>query len=353
VSDITTDGPSAPRKATRRDVARLAGVSDAVVTYTLNGRAPVAPATARRVLDAIAALDYKPNRTAVALKSGSTRALALIGPSPENRVFMNPFFSEFANVLEDAAHRRGYALYTATASPGAGGVLNRFEDFASRQVDGILLLSSDVAVDPADLNRQGIPWLELNSTEPKTGVDSVGPDLFGGATQAVEHLAEHGHRRIGLVGSAIVGEPRREGWLATCARLDLVADRHFDVPLTQEGGYLAGKELARLDDPPTAVFVVSDLTAVGLLRALHEEGVRMPEDLAIVSFDGSWEGAYSWPALSSVRQPIADMVEESLRRLLDRTDRTDTHSVFPTQLVIRESCGPHRAVGSAVVSQHR
>lgn len=330
-----------PRKATRRDVARLAGVSDAVVTYTLNGRAPVAPATAQRVLDAIALLGYKPNRAAVALKSGSSRALALIGPSADKRVFTNPFFSEFANTMEEAAHRRGYALYTAAASAGPRGLLERFEDFASRQVDGILLLPGDHLLSPIELDRQGVPWLQVNTPEPQAGVDSVGADLFGGAKAAVAHLAGHGHRRIGLVGEAAYEESRRRGWLAACAELGLSTGRHFDVPLTQEGGYRAGQQLSEMTDPPPAVLVMSDFTAIGMLRALHEAGIRVPEDLAVVSFDGAWESAYSWPALSTIQQPISEMAEESLRRLLKRTEYPGEHTTFSTQLVVRESCGDH------------
>lgn len=341
VAKDTPDEVAVPRKATRRDVARLAGVSDAVVTYTLNGRAPVAPATAKRVLDAIALLGYKPNRTAVALRSGSSRALALIGPGAEKRVFTNPFFSEFANTMEEAAHRLGYALYTAAAPAGPRGLLERFEDFASRQVDGILLLPGDTMVSPTDLDRQGVPWLQVNTTSPQAGVDSVGPDLFEGARTAVAHLAEHGHDRIGLVGEAGSDEPRRRGWLAACTELGVTPDRHFDVPLTLEGGYLAGQQLARSTTRPPAIIVISDLTALGMLRALHEEGIRVPDDLAIISFDGAWESAYSWPALSTVRQPVSDMVDESLRRVLDRSPRQSEHTAFPTHLVVRESCGHH------------
>ncbi len=123
-----TIGTSAerPRKPTRRDVARLAGVSDALVSYALNGGAPVAPETRRRILAAVAELGYRPNQAARALRSGSARTLVLAVPDHDDPVFANPFFAEYAAAIESAAWERGYALYTTATSPTKQGIHDKY-----------------------------------------------------------------------------------------------------------------------------------------------------------------------------------------------------------------------------------
>jgi len=339
---MADDVPLPKQKATtRRDVARHAGVSVAVVSYTLNGKAPVAPATAERVRRAIQELGYIPNRAAVALKSGSTKALALVAPKASDPVFTNPFFAEFANEVESAAQRRGYALYTTSAAQdGADGVVERIQEFAARQVDGVLLLPGAKPIQPAVLDQLGIPWLELNTIHPQAGAGSVGVDLFSGAREATAHLIEHGYPTVAFVGELPPEEPRRLGWAQACREAGLRTDHVLQYPMTHQGGYQAGLELAR-QGRPRAIFVASDRMAVGVLRALHENAVKVPDEVAFVSFDGSWEGAYAWPSISSIRQPIELMAERSVARLVAPPPHTPVHESFHGTLILRDSCGPH------------
>ncbi|MET7339512.1 LacI family DNA-binding transcriptional regulator [Nonomuraea sp. NPDC005650] len=329
------------RKVTRKDVARRAGVSDAVVSYTLNGKAPVAPATAKRVMKAIAELGYQPNHAARALKSGSARTIALVFQEDDDApAYTNPFFTEFAHAVEKAARARGYALYMTTDAPGPGKLLERFRELAARQVDGVLIVPGSRSLDASGLDLVGLPWVRLNTTSPLPGVDSVGVDLYRGAFEATEHLIAHGHRRVGFVGGG-AEEPRHRGWRDACATHGVLASPGLYASFTREGGYRAGLELAAADDRPGAIFASSDLIALGVLRALHEQEVQVPEDIAIVSFDGSWETEYSWPALSSVRQPIEAMAEASVDRLLDQHSAERRHETFFGTLIPRASCGPH------------
>ncbi|MCJ1715572.1 LacI family DNA-binding transcriptional regulator [Curtobacterium sp. VKM Ac-2922] len=327
-----------PRKPTRRDVARLAGVSDAVVSYTLNGGAPVAADTRRRVLAAVAELGYRPNQAARALRSGSARTLVLAVPDAQDPVFSNPFFAEFAAAIESVARARGYVLSTTATTFAPDGLRTRFEEFAARMVDGVLVLSSGVA-DRTAIDPVGLPWVDLNVTGGRPGVASVGADLRGGAEQATEHLLGHGRTRVAFVGQLDTREPRHAGWRATCGRWGVPPGRVYDGGYTREGGYVAGLQIADEPDPPDAVFAASDRTAVGLLRAFHERGVRVPEDVAVVAFDGSWEAEYTWPPLSTLRQPVESMAEAAVRGLLDGSP--PTHHEFPAELIIRASCGTH------------
>ncbi|SBN61295.1 transcriptional regulator, LacI family [Curtobacterium sp. 9128] len=337
-----------PRKPTRRDVARLAGVSDALVSYALNGGAPVAPGTRRRILAAVAELGYRPNQAARALRSGSARTLVLAVPDREDPVFANPFFAEYAAAIESAAWERGYALYTTATSFEPDRLRARFEEFAARMVDGVLVLSSGAA-DPGAIDPVGLPWVELNVSSARAGVASVGTDLQAGAEQATAHLLGHGAQQVAFVGEPNAREPRHRGWRAACERWGVPPGRVYDGGYTREGGYVSGLQIADEDDRPDAVFAASDRTAVGVLRAFHECGVRVPDDVAVVAFDGSWEAEYTWPPLTTVRQPVVPMAAAAVGRLLGEPETE--HREFPAELVVRASCGAHDAHGPATPAQ--
>jgi LacI family transcriptional regulator len=338
-----TDGTPGPRKATRRDVAQLAGVSDAVVSYTLNGTAPVAAATAERVLAAVAQLGYRPNQAARTLRSGSADTLAFLVPSGSDPVFTNPFFSEYASTLEAAARDRGYALYTTASSFGPDEVLARFREFAARQIDGVLVLEGDTPLDSAALDRVGLPWIALNAAAPERGVASLGTDLRAGAVVTTTHLIEHGYGPVGFVGQDDPTEPRYVGWQQACAAAGVPAGPFIPAEITRPGGRDAGHRIADpRSDPESraarAYFVASDRTAVGVLRAFHERGIGVPDDIAVASFDGSSEAEYAWPGLTTFRQPVEQMARSAVARLL-ATERDDAHELFAGELVLRRSCG--------------
>jgi LacI family transcriptional regulator len=340
-----TERASAPRltrrRVTRHDVAVHAGVSDAVVSYTLNGGAPVAAATAEKVRAAIAELGYSPNLAALALKSGSAQSLALIAPASDD-VFANPFFTEFATLVEREARARGYALFTASAGPGPDGIADLARDFVSRQVDGLLVVSGPLD-HPHGLDAVTVPWLQLNATVEIEGERSIGTDLFDGAVATTRHLIDDGYERIAFIGEG-PGEPRHEGWLAACRDAGIEPGPFIDAGYTRQSGYEAGLRLIGLprDARRTAAFSASDLIALGVLRALHERGVAVPAELGLASFDGSWEAEYTWPPLTSLRQPIEAMAAAAVERLLS-PDEEDGHQLFRGRLVVRDSCGPHPA----------
>ncbi|NUR86473.1 MAG: LacI family DNA-binding transcriptional regulator, partial [Nonomuraea sp.] len=250
------------RRATRKDVARRAGVSVAVVSYALNGRAPVAPETKRRVLEAVAELGYQPNVTAQALKSGSARTIALIVPDG-----MNPFFTELALAAESAARERGCALYITTSPDDQATTVSRFREFRARQVDGVLAVPRH-SIDPVELDAVGLPWVLFNSSVPVPGVASLGVDLYRGGLEAAGHLLGHGHRGVAFAG--VTGEARHRGWLEACAAAGVEPGPAVTASFDREGGDRAGRELLALPELPPAGFAASDMLAGGLRRARHE-----------------------------------------------------------------------------------
>ncbi|GGI01263.1 LacI family DNA-binding transcriptional regulator [Arthrobacter liuii] len=338
MTEIAVQPPRTP--VTRKDVARYAGVSTAVVSYVVNsGPKNVAPATAARVLDAIRILGYRPNAAARALKLGSTEMLGLVLPDNSN-----PFFAEFAREIEIAAGNHGYALLLANSNGNVSEEHRHLRNLASRQVDGVILASNSMN-EPVTRNilTSDLPTVLLNQAVPVPGMASVGADFRAGAADAVRHLIGHGHTEIALLmgaGTSTITDERELGWLDALAEAGLPEGPIARAPFTREGGYRGGQRLVRGAHRPTAVFCSSDLQAIGLLRALHEAGLSIPEDVAVVSFDGSAESMYSWPALTTVRQPLADMAAAAVNAVLPAGGKTPlTHEVFPTELIIRRSCG--------------
>ena len=314
---------------TRNDVAQYAGVSTAVVSYVVNeGPRPVAPETRDRVLEAIRVLGYRPNATARALRMGTTRTFGLITPDGGN-----PLFAELAKAIDKEAAARGYVVLQTGADGDPATEQSKIAELLIRRVSGLLLVAP--TEDP-DLSETDIPVIAINRVLPT--VSSVRPQYREGARRGVEHLLEHGHRRIGLViGGGRSGE-RELGWRDALRAAGLEDGPIARTTFSRRGGYDAGRELLAATNRPTAVFASSDLQAVGVLRAIHEAGLRIPDDIAVLAFDGTAETEYSWPPLSVVRQPLEQMAREAVSRLIDGQDAVEAVT-YPTDLILRRSCG--------------
>jgi len=322
---------------TRADVARFAGVSTAVVSYVVSGGRPVAQPTAARVREAIDILGYRPNGSARALRKGITETLGLILSDSSN-----PYFAEFAREIEIAASQRGYALMMANSHGDEVVETRLFDEFIGRRVDGLLVGTVGSRPDLYAIRRSGVPAVWIDCPEPVPGYASLGADSFAGASRAVSHLIQrHGHRRVGLViGEAEQGpaDARERGWRHALLNDGLVQGPIAHGPWTRQGGLAAGHELLAAPEPPTAIFASSDLQGIGVLRAAHERALRIPEDLAVVSFDGTTESEFCWPPLTTVRQPVCEMAHAAVEIVLNRPI-APSYRRFEADLLLRQSCG--------------
>ena len=214
---MTTPAMHTPRgPVTRKDVARYAGVSTAVVSYVVNGGPKtVAPATEAKVQDAIRVLGYRPNAAARALKLGSSETIGLVIPDNSN-----PFFSLLAHAVEDAAGELGYALFLTNSDGDLAKERRHIRNLAARQVDGVVLASVLFEPDLADLESAEIPSVLLSHSEEPAGFNSVGVDLAAGARIAVEHLIGHGHTNIGLAMGTNAGQRGRRSRTGLAAGLE-------------------------------------------------------------------------------------------------------------------------------------
>jgi LacI family transcriptional regulator len=322
-------------------VARYAGVSSAVVSYVVNdGPKPVAAATAARVREAIDVLGYRPNVNARALKLGTTGMLGLVVPDCSN-----PFFAEFALEIERVATSRGVALVMANSNSDPDLEARLIVDLAARQVDGLIVAGAAGPPRPRAPGdrRLSSPTVYIDSALPVSGYQTIGSDTLSGTKLVVTHLlVDHGHPTVALLigsGGRNSADGREAGWQEALRAADRQDGPLVRAPFTREGGYQGGLRLLDLRPRPTAVFVSNDLQAIGLLHAAHMRGVRVPEDLAIVAFDGTKESEYCWPPLTSARQRVPEMAAAAVRTILDHTGNAPTHQVFQIDLVLRRSCG--------------
>lgn len=328
----------------RKDVAVLAGVSPAVVSYVLNGGPRgVAPETRARVLAAIEHLDYRPNGVARSLRMNRTMTLGLVVPDTSN-----PFFAELARAVEEAAFEAGYTLLVGNATESQARQTTYVRTFLQRQVDGLLLVPAHGPVECLDeLQGSAKPWVVLDRlVDGVEGVSQILVDNRGGAREATAHLLEHGRREVACIAGprdVAATKDRAAGWADALKdagkRPSKTLVRH--VPFGRWAGYHAACDLFATRRPD-AVFVASDEQALGVLRALAELGIRCPDDVAVAAFDGIAPAAYSVPALTTMQQPFALLAKESLAQLLERMadpDHESQTSVLPVSFVARGSCG--------------
>lgn len=325
-------------RPTRADVARLAGVSDAAVSYVLNGNdRKVSDATAERVREAASKLGYRPNTIARALKTGSLKMLGMVIPE-----ITNPYFAELVNALEAEAMRQDRTLVLNLSHSVAATERDRMNQLFDRGVDALFLSPAQTDAELGDLIRQGRRIVALDRIYPLPGLKSVVTD-FASATYAMTgHLLSHGYRRMAMLFGDPKDrpDPRVQGWILAHQEAGLPAGRVICSYFTREGAYRAMSQLLELvpDERPDAIFAASDLEALGALRAIHERGLCVPEDIALVSFDGTAETLYTWPQLTTMRQNIRAIAHHAVGAAINPDSEPDLR-LIPSELVIRHSCG--------------
>jgi LacI family transcriptional regulator len=337
---------------TRNDVARLAGTSPAVVSYVVNGGPrPVAAETRQRVLAAIEQLGYRPNGIARSLRGNRSNVIGLLVPDNSN-----PFFAELARAIEVSAYDEGYTVLLANAVGDDARELRYARTMVEQRVDGLVLSSAGHSAEVVrELTDARVPLVLVDRQIPGIGAAVLAVDNEGGGYAATRHLVEvHGHTRIAcLAGPSDLSSSsdRHRGWARAMGEAGLPAGDELFVRsgFDRAGGYRAVRELLARDGGRdfTALFATTDQQAIGALRALAEAGRRVPDDVAIVGFDGIPEGAYTNPPLATVRQPIAALGARAVELLLQNmsgTPAAEEAEMMAVELVPNASCGCARRV---------
>ncbi|MFP5021634.1 LacI family DNA-binding transcriptional regulator [Pseudonocardia phyllosphaerae] len=350
----------AGRRVTRADVARVAGTSTAVVSYVVNnGPRPVAPATRERVLAAIEQVGYVPDTIAKALASGATGTYGLIVPD-----IANPFFAALAHAVDEATSAVGKVVLLGDSAESKQRESELIDTFMRRRIDGLLFVGVDNSPALGTLTGNGVPVVILDRDartadrdDPAAPVSaavsmSVSIDNVGAARVVTEHLLGHGYTRVGITAGPAGLDPARDrlaGWhdALTAAGLDPDPRWVVEAPFSRRGGLDAGRALfARAGaDRPEAVFASNEQQAIGLLVAADEAGLRVPADVAVISFDGTEASEYCVPRLSGVVQPLGAMARTAVELLGRAAGAAEpvpaAHVLSDYELRIRPSCGPH------------
>ncbi|MEV0968260.1 MULTISPECIES: LacI family DNA-binding transcriptional regulator [Microtetraspora] len=326
-----------------REVAARAGVSPGTISNVLNRPERVAPETRERVMRAIRELGFVRHGSASTLRAGQSRTIGLsvidIG---------NPFFTDVAAGVEEAASELGYAVILGNSAGSRDKEERNLLVLAEQRVRGVLITPSDE--DPSRLDAlrdRGISVVLVDHPAHRPDQCSVAVNDIAGGQMAASHLLSLGARRIGYVtGPRSIRQcvDRRQGaeHAVAAAGLDPEAViEDVEVPsMTARAGQQAAASLLE-SGLPDAVFCANDLLAVGFLRALLQAGVRVPRDVALIGYDDIDFAAASAVSLSSVRQPTHRLGRIATELLLDECDHPDTHVhqqvMFQPELVVRES----------------
>lgn len=338
--------------ATLKDVAAHAGVSFKTVSNVVNNRPVVAPETRERVRSAIDALGYRPNLPARHLRRARVGVLALAIPD-----LSNTYFSDVGNAVIDAAAEHSYTvLLDHTGGDRASEALVA-NGLRPHLIDGVILSPLQLEVEDLQPDRVGSPIVLLGERLSGAPWDHVAIDNVAAARLATRHLLDLGRRRIAAIGVAQdeTGETSRlrlRGFLDALEGAGCPADPRLLVPAAglrrpdgaqahRADGAHAMSQLLALPDPPDAVFCFNDLLALGAMRALHEAGRRVPEDVAVVGFDDIEEGRFSVPSLTTVSPDKEGIARQAVSLLLERIHGTrigpPERVAPPFRLIVRES----------------
>ncbi len=325
----------------RDQVARLAGVSSATVSYVINnGPRPVSAETRVRVLDAIQKLGYQPNAVARSLRRQRTTTLGVILPDTEN-----PYFAEVTREIERVAFARGYTVIQCHSDYSLERELQFVDLFHAERAAGVIWIpttdSSEPALRLADLN---IPLVVLDRQIAGVNAPAVIADNLNGGSIATQHLINLGHNRIGYIGRPFDlshSSGRTRGYLEALERNSLPVDEKLIARggFRIEDGRLAALHLLKLEPRPTAIFAYNDFMAIGALRAAWECGLTVPSKVSIIGFDDIPQSALTCPALTTISQPKIEMGRRSCELILDLIEKKALPQQEPldVKLIVRES----------------
>jgi len=330
---------------TLEEIGKLAGVSRSTVSRVINNQPNVRPNVRERVLQVISETGYHPNSAARSLASNRSRIIGLLMPSVLQSAFNDPYYPRILQAISYACNQHDYvvSLFLSQTVDEEQKLIQRI--VSSGLVDG-LLVTANTADMPfvSTIQEYNIPFVQIG--RPRSGdmnqISYVDVDNYAGAHQATSHLIQQGHQRIAQIVTVqnTAGIDRDRGYRQALQERGLTVDEDLIelADFSEASGYRAMKAL--IPKHPTAVFVQSDSMAIGALRALREDNIRVPQDIAIVGFDDLPIASTTEPPLTTVRQPIyrtGTIAVETLIDILNTSTEPARHIILSVELVIRDS----------------
>jgi LacI family transcriptional regulator, repressor for deo operon, udp, cdd, tsx, nupC, and nupG len=301
------------------EVARKAGVSTATVSRVMNGSPSVKASTRARVEAVISQEGYSANRLARNLRTAESRLLLTMVPD-----FSNPFYAEIVKGIDSVARKNGYHLLLCDTGASLTAERTYFDMLRTRLADGAICLDPDSTQRAMASETRKLQWVACCEFDPKGPVPYVGINNAKAAQDAVRYLVERGRRNIAFINSDerfLYARQRKDGYMAALAQAGLTPFEGAIVKtegLTFDDGRRVATRLLANPTRPDAIFAVSDTLAIGAMQALHEAGLRVPEDVAVIGFDNVPLAAMVQPALTTIAQPMFRLGENAALLLLER-----------------------------------
>lgn len=330
---------------TLKSIAERLDVSVTTVSRVLNGKSDryrISKETQELINTAAKELSYSPNQLARGLRLKRTNTIGYIIPD-----ISNPFFSSIAKNVEKSARKLGYSILLCDSEEDTKIEENLLQLMIDRKVDGLII--SPVGIEVNHLRRiaqKNIPIVLLDRYFPELNLPFVTSDNYKGALEAVNMLIEHGHRRIACIQGLVNTSPNNDrvrGYIDAHKTHDLSVDKKLIVgdSFGEENGYIETKLLLKQDDPPTALFAVSNLISLGAIRAISEEGLKIPDDISMVSFDDQPYSRFLSTPMTTVSQQNSQIGQIAIKLLIDQIEsnrQLEPKGIFlPTKLISRDS----------------
>ncbi|SFD16712.1 LacI family DNA-binding transcriptional regulator [Tropicimonas isoalkanivorans] len=327
------------RKPTLAEVAKVAGVSRMTASRAMNNQPGLSEKTREDILRIADEMGYVTNPMAQKLSAGKTRIIGVIAQ------FHTPFTSDLVLGIGSQARGMGYEMLVYSLpenhSQPPGSVLSLLQQIS----DGVIAILPYEAGYLEIMANASVPVVTVDTREDESTFPSVSADSYQGGRQAMIHLSELGHRRIGIItGNCQLTSARirLQAYRDAVAQFGLDADEGLiaDGNYSEKGGFDAASALLALPERPTAIFACNDLSALGAMAAVREAGLRIPEDISIVGFDDILLASQVYPALTTVRQPLQEMGRSAVNMLLALIvglDLPTRQTILPTHLVNRDS----------------
>ena len=331
--------PRSPRaKVTSHEVALKAGVSQSTVSRVFSGGSGLSQETRRRVLEVARELKYKPNAIARSLSTQRTQIIGLVSSH-----MTNPYFPTVLQSFTQRLHELGWKVLLVSAGLNED-VDALLPEVLSYQVDGLVIVTGLHGRHiTQQATQQGIPSVLFGRYELGSGISAVSCANYEAGLEVANAFLEAGHQRLAYIGGledTSANVDRRKGFVERLNERGIRDCREELGVFTYQGGYEAATRLLRSPSPPEAIFCANDIPAFGVLDAARDLGIKVPDQLSVVGFDDIPMAQWSSYNLTTVRQPIEEMIEATLELLLERIENTKVGSVvkfLPGTLIKRGS----------------
>ncbi|MDG6285299.1 HTH-type transcriptional repressor PurR [Glaesserella parasuis] len=317
--------------ATIKDVAKLVGVSTTTVSHVINKTRFVAEDTTKAVWEAIASLNYSPSAVARSLKVNTTKSIGMIITTSEA-----PYFAEIVLAVEEYCYRQGYSLFLCNTQNDAEKVQNHLDMLIKKRVDGILVMCSEYTENSLALfNGTNVPMVVMDWGPNDGKSDRIIDHCLDGGYMATKHLIDNGHCDIAIIAGYLyktTAKARYDGFVKAMTEAGLLIRKEwiFENDFQPEGGYESMNNLLKQDKLPTAVICGCDAMALGVISAITEKGLSVPQDISVIGYDNIHSSRFYAPPLTTIHQSKTRLGQMAIDTLLERIQQ---HNEQPSEPV--------------------